>query len=265
MNAQAVAVEDRYHRPIMSVFHALFSAGGVAGALIASAAMAGGLDSGRHVILVAGASLAVLAVALRWTLSSTRATGPAGPVFAWPPAGLLSLGLLTFCGLLVEGAMGDWSAVYLHDALGTTASVAAGGFAAFSVMMAAGRFGGSYLADRLGPQALLRCSGALAAGELAAALLLATPWAALVGFAMVGLGLANVIPVLFSAAGRVPGVPAGTALAAIATTGYGGYLAGPPLIGFAAGLTGLPAALAIVATCCAVIAAGARVLRALSP
>ena len=138
--------------------------------------------------------------------------------------------------------------------------MAAAGFAAFSMAMAAGRFCGNYLADRLGPRALLRGSGALAAAGLAAALLLAAPWAALVGFGLVGLGLANVIPILFSSAGRVPGVSAGTALAAIATTGYGGYLAGPPLIGFAAGLAGLPASLGIVATCCAVIAAGAAAL-----
>ena len=262
MNAQAVAVEDRYQRPIMSTFHALFSVGGVAGALIASASMAGGLGSAWHVALVTGTSVAVLGAALRWLLPSSSTAAPAGPVFVWPPTALLSLGLLTFCGLLVESAMGDWSAVYLRDALGTTASVAAAGFAAFSVTMAAGRFGGSCLADRLGPHALLRWSGALAAGGLAAALLLASPWAALVGFGLVGLGLANVIPILFSSAGRVPGVPAGTALAAIATTGYGGYLAGPPLIGFAAGLTGLPAALGIVAACCGVIAVGAGALAA---
>jgi MFS family permease len=148
----------------------------------------------------------------------------------------------------------------LRDHLEATASLAAAGFAAFSLMMAAGRLGGSSLADRLGPHALLRASGALAAAGLTSALLLATPWAALVGFGLVGLGVANVIPVLFSAAGRVSGVPTGTALAAIATTGYAGYLAGPPLIGFAAELAGLPSALGIVAACCVVVAAGARVL-----
>jgi MFS family permease len=260
MNAQAIAVEKHYRQPIMSAFHALFSVGGLTGALIASASLAGGLGSGWHVALITAVSVAVLAAAMRRLLPSTGAAAPPGAVFVWPPAALLSLGLLTFCGLLVEGAMGDWSAVYLHDAIGATAPVAAGGFAAFSVTMAAGRFSGSYLADRLGPQRLLRWSGALAASGLAAALILATPSAALVGFALVGLGLANVIPVLFSAAGRVSGVPAGTALAAIATTGYGGFLAGPPLIGFVAGLTGLPAALAIVVTCCAVIAGGAKTL-----
>src|SRR5262245_5091014 len=106
MNAQAVAVEDRYQRPILPAFHALFSAGGVAGSLIASVSMAGSLGHAWHVALVAGTSIAVLAAALRWLLPSTAPVATAGPVFAWPPAALLSLGLLTFCGLLVEGPMG---------------------------------------------------------------------------------------------------------------------------------------------------------------
>jgi MFS family permease len=257
MNAQAVMVEERYHRPIMPAFHALFSAGGLAGALAASASMAGGLGAAGHASLVTAVSLGVLASALGRLLPPTERTAQAGPSFAWPRAALLSLALLTFCGLLVEGAMGDWSAVYLRDRLGTTPSVAAGGFAAFSLTMAAGRLGGSYLVARLGARRLLRCSGILAATGLGGALLTATPCSALIGFALVGLGLANVIPVAFSAAGRVPGVPAETALAAIATTGYVAYLAGPPFIGFTAGAAGLPAGLAIVVACCVVIAAQA--------
>jgi MFS family permease len=262
MNAQALAVEARYQRPIMSTFHALFSTGGVVGALVASGFMAGGVGALSHVIAVTVLTLAVLVAAVPRLCRTTAAEASAGPVFTRPPTALLSLGLLTFCGLLVEGAIGDWSAVYLRDHLEATASLAAAGFAAFSLMMASGRFGGSYLADRLGPHGLLRASGALAAAGLTAALLLATPWAALVGFGLVGLGVANIIPVLFSAAGRVSGIPAGPALAAITTTGYAGYLAGPPLIGCAAELAGLPAALGIVAACCAVVAAGASVLPA---
>jgi MFS family permease len=262
MNAQALAVEARYQRPIMSTFHAPFSVGGVAGALVASGFMAGGVGSLSHVIAVTVLTLAVLIAAIPRLSRTTAAEGSAGPVFTRPPTALLSLGLLTFCGLLVEGAIGDWSAVYMRDHLEASASLAAAGFAAFSLMMATGRFGGSSVAARIGPQALLRASGALAAAGLTAALLLATPGAALVGFGLVGLGVANVIPVLFSAAGRVSGIPAGTALAAVATTGYAGYLAGPPLIGFAAELAGLPAALGIVAACCAVVAAGASVLPA---
>jgi len=154
--------------------------------------------------------------------------------------------------------MADWSAVYLRDTLATTPAVAAAGFTAFSLTMAAGRFGGDRLAARLGLDRLLRGSATLAAVGLAAALLVGRPAAGLAGFGLVGLGISNIIPILFSAAGRVRGVPAGTALAAVATTGYFGFLAGPPLIGLAAELTGLPLALGIVSGCCGLVAVGAR-------
>jgi fucose permease len=255
MNAQAVALERHYDRPILSSFHGLFSLGGFAGAAITGLAMSSGLGDSVHVTATAGAVVAVLA----WLVpSSDGPAGHPGPVFARPARALLGLGLLAFGGLLAEGAMADWSAVYLRDALGTSPAVAAGGFTAFSLAMAAGRFGGDRLAARLRPDRLLRDSAALAAVGLGAALLIGRPAAAIAGFGLVGLGIANVIPILFSAAGRVRGVPAGTALAAVATTGYFGFLAGPPLIGLTAELTGLPVALGLVSACCALVALGSR-------
>ena len=183
-----------------------------------------------------------------------------GPTFVKPTGVLLGLGVLVFFGLLTEGAMADWSAVYLHDVLGTDSATAAAGFAACSLMMAAGRFGGDRLTNRFGPQHLLRASGMLAAVGLGSGLLIGEPMTAILGFGLVGLGIANIIPVLFRTASRIPGVQAGTALAAVATTGYCGFLAGPPLIGFAAALTSLPIALGIVSVCCGLIAAGGGVV-----
>jgi fucose permease len=152
--------------------------------------------------------------------------------------------------------MGDWSAVYLHDALGSSPPVAAAGFAAFSLAMAAGRFTGDRLVFRCGPARVLRVSSTIAALGLTLALLAGDPMAGVIGCGMVGLGISNVIPILFSAAGRTPGLPTGTALAAVATTGYLGFLAGPPLIGIVAELVGLRVALGIVSTLCVLIAAG---------
>jgi fucose permease len=120
--------------------------------------------------------------------------------------------------------------------------------------MAAGRFAGDRLVARLGPHALLRRLNAVAAGGLAIALLTGQPAAAVAGFGLVGLGISNAIPVFFSAAARVARVPPGIGLAAVATTGYLGFLAGPPLIGLVAEVSGLAAALAIVAALCGVIA-----------
>ncbi|HJY83994.1 MAG TPA: hypothetical protein VKK81_23280 [Candidatus Binatia bacterium] len=156
--------------------------------------------------------------------------------------------------------MADWSAVYLHDALHSDPATAAAGFAACSLMMAAGRFGGNHLANHFAPPQLLRASGTIAAIGLGSGLLIGEPIAAIIGFGLVGLGISNIIPILFSAAGKIRGVPAGTALAAVATTGYCGFLAGPPLIGFVAEITGLPAALGIVSACCALIAVSAEAI-----
>lgn len=158
--------------------------------------------------------------------------------------------------------MADWSAVYLHDVLASSPAVAAAGFAAFSLMMAIGRRTGDRVVAALGVVAVLRGSGALAAGGLAAALLLAQPLAAVAGCALVGLGIANVIPVLFSRAGSLRGVESGSALAAVAATGYCGFLAGPPLIGVVAELTALPIALGIVVAVCCLITILAGVVSA---
>jgi MFS family permease len=261
MNAQAVAVEQRAGRPIMSSFHALFSLGGVAGALLAGAAMAVGVEATAHVVVSTLVGLTAVAVAVPG-LVPTPAPDATGPLLARPSRGLVSLGALALLGLLAEGAMADWSAVYLHDTLRASSSTAALGFAAFSLAMGAGRFGGDALVDRLGPRRVLRVSGAVAALGLAAALLLGRPAIGVVGCALVGLGIANIIPLLFSAAARVPGVPPGQALAAVATTGYLGFLAGPPLIGVVAETAGLAVGLGVVSAACALVALKAGVLPA---
>jgi fucose permease len=261
MNAQGVAAEAALGRPVLSGFHGLFSLGGLAGATLAVGTMAVGVAAAVHVLAVTFASLAILA-ALRNALVPAHPTdGSSSPVFAWPPRRLLGLGSLTFCALLAEGAVGDWSAVYLHDDLAASPARAGAGFAGFSLAMAVGRFSGDRLATRLGRSRLLRLSGGLAAAGLAGALVVGRPGPAVVGFVLVGLGLANAVPILFGAAGRVSGLPAGTALAAVATTGYGGFLAGPPAIGFVADAVGLPAALGLVALACAFIGMGAGLVR----
>ena len=254
MNAQAVAVERRYQRSIMSSFHALWSLGGVVGAALSGLAMSLDALPARYLVATAIVAAAFVSGTLGWLVPSEPRRDGVAPIVGPPSRRLLGLGLVAFLGLLAEGAMGDWSAVYLHDALGQSGAAAATGFAAFSLAMAVGRLWGDRLADGLGPRALLRASGAVAAAGLGVALIAGEPRVALAGFAAVGLGIANIIPVTFRSAERVSDVPAGTALAAVATTGYLGYLAGPPLIGLVAETTSLPLGLGIVSACCALVA-----------
>ena len=263
MNAQAVDVERRLSRPMMSSFHALFSAGGLAGAASAGLAMAAALPAIVHVVAVS-LSAAVVAALTAGSLVTARPTTAVGPVFGRPSRTIVGLGLLAFCGLLAEGAMADWSAVYLRDVLETRSGTAAMGFAACSLAMAIGRFSGDALTRRFGPVHVLRASGTLAAVGLALGLVLHDARAAIIGFGLVGLGIANIVPLVFSAAGGVTGLRPGSALAAVATVGYFGWLAGPPVIGLLAEALGLARALGIVSLACALVALRARTVRALA-
>lgn len=258
INSQAVVVEEQFGRPIMSSFHALFSVGGLLGAAVAGLALSRGVSPAAHMITVSISLAALTALALPHLLPADPALPSGGSGLALPTGPLLGLAILAFFCLVAEGAMADWSAVYLRDVRGTTPALAAAGYAAFSVAMAAGRFGGDALRARLRAVPLVRLSGALAAVGLGLALVVAQPLATLIGFACVGLGLSNVVPVLFTAAGRVPGVATGMGIAAVASAGYFGFLVGPPVIGFVAQLTSLTGGLGVVALLMALIALLAR-------
>ncbi len=266
MNAQAVAIEERYGRPIMSSFHALFSLGGLVGAASGGFIAATGLAPLVHFSTTA-TLLGVSAVLFAFPrlldataselahLSITPDPSEKRSSFAWPSRALLALGIIAFCSMAGEGAMADWSAIFLHRIAGASEAAAAAGYAAFSIAMAIGRFHGDWLTMRLGPVNIVRISGALAAGGLALALVLGKPMPALIGFAAVGAGFATVVPQVFSAAGRTPGVSAGLSLATVTTVGYLGFLLGPPIIGLVAELLNLRTALCIIVLTSAVLIA----------
>ena len=154
--------------------------------------------------------------------------------------------------------------LYLRKVLGVDATLAASAFAAFSIAMAVGRLSGDRLTKRLGAPRLLRIGGTVAALGLTATLLIGQPAVAIVGFGLVGLGLANVVPILFGAAGRANLVPPRVSIAGVASAGYAGLLAGPPLIGFAAQAFALTHALFGVVVCCGLIAVLAPMVRRLN-
>jgi MFS family permease len=166
------------------------------------------------------------------------------------------LAALAFCGLIVEGAMADWGAVFLREVLAASEAVAALGFAAFSACMAAARFGADAATARIGDARLVRWGAALGgAGLLVCVVASAVPLAVL-GFALVGLGFAAVVPALFRAGAQAP-LPPGVGIAAVASAGYLGFLAGPPALGFVAEAAGLRASFGILAGLAAVVVVGA--------
>ncbi len=254
MNNQALEVQKLYGRSINSSFHAQFSLGGLAGAATGGVLAGAGLTPLLHFALAATALTVITLIALPRLLPSPARAGPVGQVFAVPSRAMLGLGLVAFCAAVVEGAIGDWSGLYLRDALGTGEGMAAAGYAVFSLAMTVGRLGGDRVIDRCGAAATLRAGAAASALALGVALASAHPLAALVGFAVVGFGMAVVFPLTFSASGQIRVGSSGSALAAVATMGYSGGLFGPPFIGFAAHAFSLTAGMAIVAALCALIA-----------
>ena len=258
INALAVHVEGRIGRPILSSFHGVFSLGMLAGS--AGAAALAALDVGPAASLAGAAALLLAALLGATTRLPEAPAGPRPGGRGRPRRGLVLLGGLAFFGLVGEGAMADWSAVYLRQSLAAPAWVAALGFAGYSLGMTAARFLGDHLSRAAGDPALLRGGAGLAAAGLGGALAVRHPAAAIAGFGLVGAGLANVIPVLYRAAARVPGVAPVAGIATTSTVGYLGFLAGPPVIGAVADTTSLSAALALVAGAIALVAVGGGVV-----
>jgi MFS family permease len=255
MNAQGVAVERTLRVRLFSSLHAAFSFGALAGGAIAAGAAAGDVEPLPHLAAnaVAGAGLALL---LSRGLVRDEGT-PEGPRFARPSRRLAALGVIAFCALLAEGAVFDWSGIYLSTEAAAAAGVAPLGLAAFALTMGVGRLVGDAVAGRFGSAASVRAGALVAALGLGLALARPVPPAAVVGFALMGAGLSVVFPLTLRAAG-IHGATASSALAAVSTVGYVGFLAGPPLIGLLADASGLREALVLVCVLCLVAATAAR-------
>jgi fucose permease len=256
INAEAVAVEQAYGRPIMSSFHGFFSLGGMIGAGIGSLTAATDISPMQHLVGMSSVCFIAVLVASRYMLPDEATHSPehANTGFKIPSAPILLLGLLAAFGLLGEGAMYDWSTLYMAKELGSPQAVAALAYGAFSAAMAAARFGGDWVRAKLGPERTLQRSSWLAAVSMTIALLIGEPWAALLGFALVGIGFANMVPVLFSSAARVPGVTPAQGIAGVSSCGYLGFMIGPPLIGAIATGFGLDRGLLVVAVFAALVA-----------
>jgi len=260
MNAHTVVVERGYGRPIMSSVHGLWSVGLLIGALAGAGAAGLDLDPRLHLGIVAVALVPPTLLALGGLLpagadslpAETRRTEDSVRASLLLPAVLL-LGVVAFSSFFGEGAAGDWSAVYLRDSLHTSSGVAATAFAAFSFTMAACRFVSDRLQTRFGPVALVRVGSLVAACGLGLGLVIDRPVAAIAGFALLGVGLAPVVPITFSAAGNTGLGPTGVILGRVVTMGYLGSIVGPALIGGLAQATGLRTALFLLVALALVI------------
>jgi MFS family permease len=262
INAQAITVENAIGKPIMSSFQAFWSFGGLAAAFFLSLAMSRGFSSGSLMLTMAAVFL-VLTLSTSGKLLPDRSPSRGeSPGFSLPDSKLLRLGGLAFLALFSEGVLLDWSAVYARSVADMSLATAPMAFAAFALSMAAGRFVGDHWIGRFGPIAMLRFSGLLMALGVGIAVLVPAWPAVLVGFTTTGLGIANLVPILFGAAGRAHHDGAGPGLATVTTIGYFGFLSGPPVIGALAAFAGLPLAFVMVIVFGTIIATlGVTVIR----
>ncbi|QJD81428.1 MFS transporter [Spirosoma rhododendri] len=259
MNAHGVQVQNLYGRPIMSSLHGLFSVGGLFGSLGLGFLVRMGLNP-----LYAISSIAALMVLIVLTqynqlfpanterqvmarfAEDTGQSTAEKTRFGWLKGSVLFLGMMCFAVFLSEGAILDWSAIYLRDTKGVDPTLAGTGYAAFSVAMAIMRLVGDKLVARLSGKAVVVGGSLLGAAGLAMAVLVPGTYGALAGFVLLGLGVANIVPIFFSAAGRLPGVAPTVSIPAITTIGYTGLLTGPALLGFIAQQFSLSVALGFV-------------------
>jgi MFS family permease len=260
MNVQAVIVERVSEKPLMSGFHAFYSMGGIGGAVSIST-----------LLMLGAAPVTCMLVALAFMATAVLTAYPGllpygnpaeGPAFAIPRGEVLLIGVLCFVVFLAEGSMMDWSAVLMTEQRSTSPAQSGFAFASFSVAMTLGRLVGDRVVAKIGRPRVVSAGGLLAAGGIALAALCANRAIALVGYALVGAGCSNIVPVLFTAVGRQKSMPQAVAVPAITTLGYAGILTGPAGIGLIAEHSNLPIAFLCVAVLMVGVALSSRLLPA---
>jgi MFS family permease len=253
MNAYAADVETHMSWRVMASFHGMWSIGGLVGAAAVGAMLAVASDLTKALIL--SAVMLVLFLTCQHGLIPLRHREDAksGPKFAIDRVALV-LGILAAICFSAEGAVRDWSSLFLTNEIRTSIERAGWGFAAFSATMALGRFTGDWLRLRFGEQRVIMTSCIVAVLGFAMAILLNDHLLVVAGFALVGFGLSNIVPILISAAGRSHAP--GSSIAFVVSFGYAGYLASPPVLGFIAGQSSLATMFLVVAASCVVMALG---------
>jgi len=261
MNMQAVVVEKASGRAMMSGFHGFYSLGGIFGAVVMSALLWLGLSPFHALLSLTAVLLMMLAYCAKDLLPNTTNANNSSerePFFVVPRGKVLLLGSLCFIAFLSEGAVLDWSAVFLNSVRDIDPVHAGLGYACFSVAMTIGRFTGDKIVNALGGTRVVLWGGLCAASGFLLVVFVPYSAAAFIGFTLVGVGASNIVPVLFTAAGNQNSMPMGLAISAVVSMGYAGLLAGPAVIGFIAELSSLNVSFGIVALGLLALAASAK-------
>lgn len=253
MNTQALTIERLHRRPILAGFHAAWSLGGFAGAALGSFGDSTAVPLWLQLGLTAGAAMLITELTSRWYLSHGHEERSSGPRFVRPTGPLVRLSLIAVCGFTCEGTAAIWAAVYLQEVVAVRAGLAGAGYAAYALAMFVGRVVGDPVAARVEPVLLMRLLATIAGLGFLLALLVPSLVSAVVGFALLGLGLSGLMPIVLRTVGRLPDQPTAPSVAAISTAGWLGLVGGPPLVGFLATCLTLSLALGLVVVLSAVV------------
>lgn len=261
MNTQAVAVERIYGKRLLATFHGLWSLAGFASAALGTWMIGLELSPRIHFTFIALVFVPGIILAGRHLIKHDEQPKEKLPLLAMPDKALLGLGLIAFCSMMVEGGMFDWSGVYMSKVVHADKAQAALGYTLFMIAMAAMRFAADSITVRFGLKRTLQGSGMLAATGLLLAVAAPQYTPAILGLILVGMGVSSVVPMVYSAAGRSRTLSAGTAITAVSSLGFMGFLIGPPAIGYLAAavtLRGSFIGLAVMALCVVILASVQR-------
>jgi fucose permease len=245
MNAGAAVVEKKHSFPIMSTCHGMWSFGAMLGSLVGSLFIGFRVDPFIHLSFIS-LIIVIFGILVSNKISKIKDSQEGGQVFALPNKALLGLAFIAFCILLSEGAVADWSSIYMKDTLGSNPFLVGIAYSGYSFFMALGRFTGDGLIPRFGNKKILILGATISILGLTTALAFNSPVLAIVGFSLTGLGFSCIVPIVFSASAKTQGMSSSAGIAAVATMGYTGFLIGPPLIGFIAEYYGLQIGLSLV-------------------
>lgn len=246
LNAQGISIQHYIKKSILSSLHAMWSVGAFTAAALTDWVMEEEITQQEHYFFIA-IVMCLMTLPLFFSLvKDPEQSNKNQKIFAWPTKALLLLGLICFCGAMSEGTMADWSSLYYRQVINQPHVASALGYTAFALFMSIGRFVGDPLIERWGHGTILKANGILIAIGMITALVSTIPALVMVGFALVGLGVSSIFPVVYILASKEKSMLPSAALAAVSSIGFIGFLVGPPVIGFIAEGVGLRSALMAV-------------------
>ncbi|MNH05979.1 Inner membrane protein YbjJ [compost metagenome] len=241
MNIQAISVEKAANKPLMSGFHGFYSLGGMMGAFVLTLLLTAGITPLAATGITSSLIMALLILSTPGY--STQVVSHSGPYFAMPRGPVFIIGVVCFVFFLAEGTVLDWSGIFLNEYRAVPASAAGMGIVFFSIAMTMGRLLGDGIVARLGARVVVTLGSLIAISGFLISLSLPYWQTALLGYALIGVGCSNIVPIMFSAAGKQNVMTGPLAITAVSSLGYIGVLSGPAIVGFGAEIAGLPAAL----------------------